>query len=233
MLKSTLAYGLIIGVLFTLNGHSVDGQDIKWNAIFNPKTITIHMHESAPINLTINGLDANRLKIENATIEVRSDNVIAEVNFPIPLNDIVNGTWTGKFDINAIFLGSANIHVVITLKNGGAEQSKESLPVIIIREERIIDRVFTFSVAALVSILYINFGAAIDLTKVKAIVLRPIGPLIAMFCQFVFLPLVSSIIIYLSLGNFDKFGLFCLYLAQHYKETNLIKISVFNNFKSE
>lgn len=187
---SIFAYGLIVGIFFTISGHAVVGQDTKWNATFNPTKITIHMHESALINLTISGLDVNRLKAENATIEVRSDNVIAEVNFPIPLNDITDGTWTGKFNINAIFLGSANIFVVIIRKNGD-EHSKASLPVIIIREERIIDKVFTISVATLVSILYINFGAAIDLSKVKGIVMRPIGPFIAMFCQFVFLPLVS------------------------------------------
>lgn len=163
----------------------------NWTATFNPAAITIHMHGTANVNLTIAGLDVAQLKRQNATVAVVSDNAIAEVHFTIPLDEIKNGAWQGSFPINAIFLGSAKVSVVIT-KADSDEVSSNTLAVIIIREERVIDKVFTISVASLVSILYINFGAALDLTKVKGIVRRPIGPFIAMFCQFLFLPVVSE-----------------------------------------
>lgn len=50
---------------------------------------------------------------------------------------------------------------------------------------------FTYSVIILVSILYINFGAAINLTTIKDIMRKPVGPIICFVCQFLFMPLVS------------------------------------------
>lgn len=188
-------------VLFALSANYALAQSTTWTATFEPANQTIHMNEQATINLTITGLDANKLRNENATIEIRSDSQIAGVYHPIPLNDIVDGTWKGAFQIDAIFLGSAKIYVAIESVKG-EDRSTTTLPVIIIREERFIDKLFVISVASLVSILYINFGAAIDLTKVKAILIRPVGPAIACFCQFVFLPLVS-------------FRFWCLRLSLH------------------
>lgn len=43
----------------------------------------------------------------------------------------------------------------------------------------------------LVSILYINFGAALNLQTIKEILTRPIGPTICFICQFVLMPLTS------------------------------------------
>lgn len=164
----------------------------KWSAIFNPENITVHMHHSQTINLTLYDLDEDDLIKNNASIRLVSDSDILEVSRRIPLHEIVKGEWWGSFNVSAVFLGNARVRVIIEV-NGTIVSSHESLPVIIIREERLIDKLFTISVAALVSILYINFGAALDLTKVKEILVRPIGPAIAFFCQFMFLPLVRSL----------------------------------------
>lgn len=171
----------------------------KWTALFKPENITVHMHQMQTVNLTLYDLDANELIKHNATIKLVSDSDILLVERQIPLVEIENGEWWGTFNVSAVFLGSARVHVVIEL-NGTTEWSHKSLPVIIIREERFIDKLFTISVAALVSILYINFGAALDMTKVKEILVRPIGPAIAFFCQFVCLPLVSYVVFQIGSG---------------------------------
>lgn len=59
------------------------------------------------------------------------------------------------------------------------------------REERTIDTIFTISVAILVSILYINFGCAMDWNVCRDTLKRPIGPAIGFFCQFLIMPLVN------------------------------------------
>lgn len=56
---------------------------------------------------------------------------------------------------------------------------------------RAIDKAFTISVAVLVSLIYINFGCALDRTKLKEILRRPIGPAIGLFGQFLAMPLLS------------------------------------------
>lgn len=60
-----------------------------------------------------------------------------------------------------------------------------------IREVRAIDTVFTASVATLVSIIYVNFGCALNWDELRKSLRRPIGPLIGLFCQFGFMPAVS------------------------------------------
>lgn len=72
-----------------------------------------------------------------------------------------------------------------------SEKSTERLEVVILRPRRPIDTVFIFSIIALVSILYINFGAAINLSAMSEIIKKPVGPLICGCCQFIFMPLIS------------------------------------------
>lgn len=69
------------------------------------------------------------------------------------------------------------------------ETSDDKLDVTVLRPRRVIDKLFTYSVIILVSILYINFGAALSLATVKDILRKPVGPAICFFCQFVIMPL--------------------------------------------
>ena len=75
----------------------------------------------------------------------------------------------------------------------------ELVKVIVIRKVRTIDTIFTVSVALLVSILYINFGCAIDWDVCKKTIRRPVGPLIGCLCQFILMPLVNNILQYIFL----------------------------------
>lgn len=64
--------------------------------------------------------------------------------------------------------------------------------VTVVRQERAIDKAFTISVAILVSVIYINFGCAVDWLVMKSTIKRPIGPVIGLFAQFFVMPLVSN-----------------------------------------
>lgn len=163
---------------------------IKWITIFEPNNLTVNMYESKAINLSLSQLDTANLIKHNAKISIVSDTNILEVSKQIALDEIVNDQWNGRFNVTAVFLGNANVFVRIE-QNGSVQQSTESLTIVIKREERFIDTLFVVSVVLLVSILYINFGAALDLRKVKEVFIRPIGPVIALFCHFLILPLVS------------------------------------------
>lgn len=65
-----------------------------------------------------------------------------------------------------------------------------TVKVAVTRTVRVIDTLFTVSVASLVSILYINFGCAMDWGVCKETLKRPIGVFIGVVCQFLFMPLV-------------------------------------------
>lgn len=154
--------------------------------------LLMHMESINSINLTINHLDSDELKLTNATIRIVSASDLLKVSKEIPLSEIVNGQIVNSFKAEAIFIGKSDIYVeIVKIINGERKiESSPKLHVIIVRPERLIDTLFIISVATLVSILYINFGAALDLGKVKGVLKRPIGPAIAFFCHFIVLPLV-------------------------------------------
>lgn len=90
-----------------------------------------------------------------------------------------------------MLIGRTKITVKIKGKNNVTINGDTDLEVIVLRKQRVIDHIFTGSLILLVSILYINFGAAIDLPALKTIILRPVGPIIALCAQFLFMPLMS------------------------------------------
>ncbi|XP_055299333.1 ileal sodium/bile acid cotransporter-like [Sitodiplosis mosellana] len=186
-------YVLVVSCLFTV----LLTTTTAWEVNFEPNPIKMHMQSSQTVNFTLTGLrDVEVDYIQDGAIfNITSDSGILKViaQSQYDFNEMTDGNLTGYINITADFLGTAKIYANITFK-GVSQKSNESLHVVIIREERTIDHVFTASIVALVSILYINFGAALDLGKVKEILVRPIGPLIAFVCQFLFMPLLSYVL---------------------------------------
>lgn len=139
--------------------------------------LKLQMEQSESINLTISNLNKTELIASRAEIRVVSDADILHVAQNISLNDIINNDkWTGVIKLDAIFIGKVNLFVeIIRGQDESKTEKSDSLSVIIVRKDRVIDTVFIISVASLVSILYINFGAALDLRKVKNSIRKPIG----------------------------------------------------------
>lgn len=177
-------------ILIAISSSSVSAWTASFERINNNET-TIHMDETVSVNLTIRNLNATDLIREEASIGIISDLDILKVSHSIEFADIIDGEWTGVFNVTGVFLGKARIFVEILSDRGNIELSNETLTIIILRKEKLIDKVFNYSVAILVSILYINFGAAMDMEKVKEILVQPIGPLIGIVCKFLFMPLLS------------------------------------------
>lgn len=168
----------------------------SWTTQFEPNKTRIQMETISLVNCSINNLDYKEILKSDAALSIRSDDYnIAKVAYTIDKNEITSdGKWYGSFPIEGIFLGRANVYVELNKTNQNiSEKSETMLPVVIVRKDRVIDHIFTGSIIILVSLLYINFGAALDISKLKAIVVRPIAPAIGVLTQFVFMPVVSKI----------------------------------------
>lgn len=74
---------------------------------------------------------------------------------------------------------------------GGVEPSNEVLNVVVLRHARLIDTLFSVTIVILLAILFINFGAAINLQIIREIFKRPVGIIIGTVCQVVFMPLIA------------------------------------------
>lgn len=160
----------------------------------NPERKEVNMHHTVDAYLLVSGLDRAALLASGETFRIRSENekllaITKDFNGTAVGAD---GTWTDKFPLEALFIGLTNVYVEkVSARGVPIERAAAVLPIVIVREVRTIDHVFTGSVATLVSLLYINFGAALSLSKVKGIVRRPIGPAIGFVGQFIIMPLVS------------------------------------------
>lgn len=182
---------LICGPIFLLCSAAT------WTAKFNPDKLDtkFHMGRSEFFDLKLENLNYLQLAESKAEIYVKSNDVkLAYVDKQIHLNEISpqTGNWNGSFEVHAEFMGTTHVFVEIQNKiNGTSEKSDKILPLIIIREETVLNHIFTGSVATLVSTLYINFGAALDISVLKGIIKKPIGPAIGFFGQFIIMPVVS------------------------------------------
>lgn len=156
---------------------------------------TITMHTTIEAQIVVRGLDRDTMLRTGIWFRIRSENeklLSVWRDFNGTEVSEQTGVFESSFPMEALFLGLTNVYVEMMAADGTTmERANTMLPIIIVREVRTIDHVFTGSVATLVSLLYINFGAALSLSKLKGIVRRPIGPSIGFVGQFLIMPLVS------------------------------------------
>lgn len=161
-----------------------------FTAKFEPNALTVHMEATETANLTLEGLP--QLTTGSYIQVVSGDTKLAQITKQIQPSEVSNGRWTGTVDVVGVFLGQTNAYAELVRPNQEPERAEQYLSLTIIRLSRAIDHAFTGSVIVLVSLLYVNFGAALDLKKLKGIVTKPIGPAIGFCMQFIVMPLVSE-----------------------------------------
>ncbi|KAK9512177.1 hypothetical protein O3M35_000653 [Rhynocoris fuscipes] len=104
-------------------------------------------------------------------------------------------SWIAEFNVTGKFLGYTSVSLCEqdkdSVKSEDCLKKSEPLKVSVGRDNRVLDRIFTGSVITLVSIIFINFGCALEFRSLKQAIIRPVGPLIGLICHFLFMPLVS------------------------------------------
>uniref|UniRef100_A0A182FAH2 Uncharacterized protein n=1 Tax=Anopheles albimanus TaxID=7167 RepID=A0A182FAH2_ANOAL len=206
VLKLLLFVGLLVlqaiatckATLIADNDRQVkEGQvGLGWAVTYDPPELTVHMDTVQNVTVHIASInDADLIDVQSVQLRSEREHVATVENGTIVLlkPPVPTVPWfSGSFNIVGNFLGRTDFFIEVVHKNGTTERvSTDTLPVTVIRQERVIDHVFTGSVILLISILYINFGAALDLGALKQIIRRPVGPVIGFLCQFVFMPLFS------------------------------------------
>lgn len=109
---------------------------------------------------------------------------LSDIGFKRDAND-----WNFLFNITGKFLGFTKVKAEI--RNSNKVLTESVLNVSIVRKKTIQSKVFSYSVAILVSLAYINMGCAMDLEVVRETIKKPIGPLIGFLCQYLMMPLLS------------------------------------------
>lgn len=194
-------YASVLGPLWVLSSTAVahvTNRTSSWDVSFDPTELLLPMDSMSTVKFSA------RLTEEEIYFGVvrviTSDGSIAT---PYPADKIYilknenisdSGNWSSAFNITGNFLGYANVHLQLRdNRSQTLRSSSNSVTVRVVRSERVVDKLFTYSVAAFVSVIYINFGCALDWSTFKKTVRRPIGPIIGFTSQFLAMPLVSLI----------------------------------------
>ncbi|XP_012282662.1 P3 protein [Orussus abietinus] len=177
---------LILGLLL-MGAVQAMGQDMESVSVTIEMTSTISSLYTVPVPLT----EYKNISLSAST----SNDKIVTVQVPVfNEKDVQNGFWNATFNITAVFLGYAEVSVNATVD--GMVERMSIFKVTVIRPQRPIDIIFTASVAILVSILYINFGCAMDWEICRKTLRKPIGPTIGFITQFLFMPVISYVVGY-------------------------------------
>lgn len=171
----------------------------SWSAEFEEMNFTMTMTQKRVIQLTITFSDAAwgpdyefHIIPQDKELLLLSDNIISSKNIKPG-----QSSWSGNFTVEALFLGRSQIYVELHRPNNITERAQDLAEVIIIRNIGTMDLVFNVCVGIFVMLLYINFGAVLELDALKAILIRPIGPAIGFIGQFLVMPVLSFLIGYL------------------------------------
>ncbi|XP_021954809.1 ileal sodium/bile acid cotransporter isoform X3 [Folsomia candida] len=125
-----------------------------------------------------------------------SDSYIAYVTpVKVPLdNSVPIGDGSGldrvSFNVTGNFLGYTEVCATSRISKNASEVF-QCMPVSVVRESGVLDKAFTYSVAALVTVIYVNMGAALDMRTIKETIKKPWGPAIGFMSQFIIMPLLS------------------------------------------
>lgn len=173
----------------------------SWSFQLSPKDMQspLYMYENRNVELSTSDLNFDGYDnsliytavVDNPDIASVS---LAEITFNKGLDSNDDYVWTSALNLTGNFLGYTSVKVCALKRSDfttNCHKESNKLPLTVTRKPTTVDRMFTTSVIILVSIIFINFGCALDVNSLKQAILRPIGPVIGLLIHFVVLPLVS------------------------------------------
>lgn len=166
-------------------------------ANFEPDSITVQTSAEKRVRLTLSNLpedvisrinDRNFLEIHSRAEDIAKILNHEEITFQ---RIDAQERWETEFDVYGVFMGLSDVRVRILRTNSQPEESSESLQVIVVRPDRIIDKAFLYVVIVCLGIIFLNFGAALNVSNIKLAFRRPVGASIGIIGTFVFMPLLA------------------------------------------
>lgn len=177
---------------------------LGWMAHFRPSAVTLHMGNGTQVQLVLENVAPSTLQQPDRYVfRLQSlDTGLASVpeenaTIPLSLFDPQTRDWSGLIWVESHFLGQTNVTVRLhDLSHNSSElptnwSNDSQLQVTVQRPRRLVDMIFLHSVVVLMSLLYINFGAALNLDVLRDLVARPIAPCVGFVMQVVGMPLLS------------------------------------------
>lgn len=195
---------------------------------FSPASLNqLHEGDTRVVNFTIHFNSTLKSEQVRGSYRINVDrpdvaDVLDRKDFEITEQDITNNgkKFDGSFQVKANFLGYSRmdiqkkqsydgIKVFDSLYDNDTLRKQSELVVSVVRDKDLLQKIFIYSVAIVVSVSYINMGCALDMGEVYQVLRRPVAPAIGFFSQYFCMPLLSFLLgailfdeTYLKLGLF-------------------------------
>ncbi|XP_050727947.1 uncharacterized sodium-dependent transporter YocS-like isoform X2 [Eriocheir sinensis] len=101
-----------------------------------------------------------------------------------------NFTFSGEINVAVLFIGYNELHVVLQDARGDVA-GEAVLHMSVLLSYQNLTNIFTTVVSVLVAVLYVIMGATLNLEVIKIIAKKPLGPLVGVVCQYLFMPLIA------------------------------------------
>lgn len=101
-----------------------------------------------------------------------------------------NATHYGSLNVSALFIGYNKVRVTLFDRQDVAV-GEGTLDMSVLLSYQKLNDIFTLAIGILVAVVYVNMGATMNLEIIKDISKKPIGPLLGIVCQYLFMPLIA------------------------------------------
>lgn len=115
---------------------------------------------------------------------------VTSVGMVVPGAPGDNFTYYGYVNVSALFIGYNNINVTL-YDDLGDVVGEGVLRMSVLLSYQNLSDLFTMIIGVLVTFMYVSMGATIDLQVIWNIIRKPIGPMLGMICQYIFMPLIA------------------------------------------
>lgn len=167
---------------------------------YDPSVVNVKEGELQRINFTIQSdiridgspLPSNYVEYEFSLADEEIATIKGDRKFIFRNDDIIGGNMSNGFLILGKFMGQTGVSVH-EARNRTASESQD-LQVIVRRKMSTISTIFTYSVAILVSLNYINMGCALDLRAVGSVLRNPVAPIVGLVSQYVIMPVMAFLL---------------------------------------
>ncbi|XP_023296385.2 sodium/bile acid cotransporter [Lucilia cuprina] len=108
------------------------------------------------------------------------------------LSDIEGSFWEGVLHVKGLHIGYTQLYITLNdPQTDRIEKGGEILEIKVLRNKRIDDKIFTYTAAAIMLLMFINLGTVLDLKRVSPIFLRPVGPLLGFCSRYIVMPALA------------------------------------------
>ncbi|XP_069995515.1 hepatic sodium/bile acid cotransporter [Penaeus vannamei] len=101
-----------------------------------------------------------------------------------------NATHYGSLNVSALFIGYNKVRVTL-FDRQDVVVGEGTLDMSVLLSYQKLNDIFTLAIGILVAVVYVNMGATMNLEIIKNISKKPIGPLLGIVCQYLFMPLIA------------------------------------------